>query len=153
MTMAGASRIAGARNLMRAVILAAAAMAMLAVMPDRTEAQTTSLPEITVSPPPQPPKINDQLDHKDGGDGKSGAGAKGDDSHSFERLNQQLKRKVDETNPVGNDPPLDARSPDTKTGVVNIPGVQQQYGKNFGNSVYPYRPAAPVYTSPLGPRR
>jgi hypothetical protein len=136
---------------MRVVILAAAAMAMLATMPDRTEAQT-SLPEITVSPPPQPPKINDQLDHKDG-DGKSGAGVKGDDNHSFERLNQQLKRKVDETNPVGNDPPLDARSPDTKTGVVNIPGVQQQYGKNFGNSVVPYRPGAPVYTSPLGPRR
>jgi hypothetical protein len=41
----------------------------------------------------------------------------------------------------------------SKTGVVNIPGVQQQYGKNFGNSVIPYRPSSPVFSAPLGPRR
>ncbi|WP_213773301.1 hypothetical protein [Bradyrhizobium sp. dw_78] len=133
---------------MRAVIVAAVAMVVPAMMPARTEAQTT-LPEISVSPPSQPPKINDQLDHKGDGDGKSGTGGKDDENHALEQLNQKLKRKVDETNPVLNTPPLDARSPDTKTGVVNIPGVQQQYGKNFGNSVVPYRPAPPVY-APLG---
>jgi hypothetical protein len=46
--------------------------------------------------------------------------------------------------------PLDARSGDTKVGVINIPGVQQQYGRNFGISVFPYRPASPTFTSPIG---
>ncbi len=117
------------------VILVLLVMAMLA----HATAQTT-LPEITVSPPQQPPRIQDELNRKDSGDGKSGAGAKGDENGALGKLNQELKRKADETNPVGNNPPLDARSPDTKTGVINIPGVQQQYGKNFGNSVVPFRP-------------
>lgn len=48
---------------------------------------------------------------------------------------------------------IDARSSDLKKGVVNLPAVQQQYGKNFGRSVIPYRPGPPpVYTSPLGRR-
>ena len=54
--------------------------------------------------------------------------------------------------PVTNTPPIDAKSPDIRVGVVNVPGVQQQYGCDFGVSVYPYRPAAPVYSSPLGHR-
>lgn len=116
-------------------------IAVLTVMPARTDAQI-SLPEITVHAPT--PKS---------GAGKSSADVKGGDDHSLERLNEQLKRKVDEINPIGNNPPLDARSPGTKTGVVNIPGVAQQYGKNFGHSVVPYRPAAPVYISPRGPPR
>jgi len=120
-------------------------------MPARTEAQAT-LPEITVTaPPPRPPRINDQLDHKGDGDAKTGTSDKDDQNHALEQLNQKLKRKVDETNPLLNTPPLDARSPDTKTGVVNIPGLQQQYGKNFGNSVIPYRPPPAVY-APLGHR-
>jgi hypothetical protein len=135
---------------MRAVIGTAVTIAVSVAASARTEAQT-SLPEITVSPPPLPPK-SIELDRKDSGDGKSGSGAKGGDNRSLDRLNEQLRRKVDETNPVGNNPPLDARSPDTKTGVVNIPGVQQQYGKNFGNSVVPYRPDRPVFNSPIGPR-
>ncbi len=148
MKASNTDQVTAAGSWMRAVILAAAAMAVSAMTPARTEAQTT-LPEVTVTAPSQPPRINDQLDHKGDGDGKSGTGGKGDENHALEQLNQKLKRKVDETNPVLNTPPLDARSPDTKTGVVNIPGVQQQYGKNFGNSVVPYRPAPPVYT-PLG---
>jgi hypothetical protein len=63
-------------------------------------------------------------------------------------LNQQLKREVDRVNPVMNLPPIDARSPDIRTGVVNIPAVQQQYGRNFGVSAFPYRPAPPVFTVP-----
>lgn len=145
-----ADRVLGARIRVRAAIAAVITSVVLAMIPVRTEAQT-SLPEITVSPPPQPPRIQDRLDHKDAGDGRNGAGAKSGDGRSLEQLNQQLKRKVDETNPVLNTPPLDARSPDTKTGVVNIPGVQQQYGKNFGNSVIPYRPSI-TPTPPLGHR-
>ncbi len=151
MTMTGAHRTAAAGRLICAASLAVTALAASVLMPARADAQQTTLPPVVVSPPAQPPRINDQLDHKDGGDGKNGAaGGKGDDNRAFERLNQELKRKADETNPVLNNPPLDARSPDTKTGVVNIPGVQQQYGKNFGNSVVPFRPPPPIYTSPLG---
>ncbi|WP_415914711.1 hypothetical protein [Rhodopseudomonas palustris] len=128
--------------MIRALILAMIAVAVLAVMPARADAQTL-LPQITVRPPS--PKNTDPKG--------SGVDIKGGDSSPFGRLNDQLKRKVDETNPIGNTPPLDARSPDTKTGVVNIPGVQQQYGKNFGHSVIPYRPPPPVYTPPLGPQR
>jgi hypothetical protein len=71
-------------------------------------------------------------------------------SRSMDCLNQKLRREVDRVNPTMNLPPIDARSPDTKVGVVNIPGVQQQYGRNFGVSVVPYRPPPPVFSSPLG---
>jgi hypothetical protein len=74
-------------------------------------------------------------------------------SRSMDCLNQKLQREVDRVNPTINLPPIDARSPDTKVGVVNIPGVQQQYGRNFGVSVVPYRPAPPVFSAPLGPHR
>ncbi|MBR0960677.1 hypothetical protein JQ566_25405 [Bradyrhizobium japonicum] len=67
-------------------------------------------------------------------------------------LNQKLRREVDRVNPSINLPPIDARSPDNKVGVVNIPGVQQQYGGNFGISVAPYRPAPPVFSAPIGRR-
>ena len=72
---------------------------------------------------------------------------------SMDCLNQKLRREVDRVNPTMNLPPIDARSSDTKVGVVNIPGVQQQYGRNFGVSVVPQRPAPPVFSAPLGPRR
>ena len=71
-------------------------------------------------------------------------------SWAFNCLNQKLKRQVDSVNPSMNVAPLDARSGDTKVGVINIPGVQQQYGRNFGISVFPYRPASPTFTSPIG---
>lgn len=72
---------------------------------------------------------------------------------AMECLNQKLKREVDRVNPVMNLPPIDARSPDIKTGVVNIPAVQQQYGRNFGISVVPYRPPPPVFSTPGMPHR
>jgi hypothetical protein len=125
------------------------AAGVAAVMSGRSEAQTTSLPEIIVRP--SVPKTPEQNDFIGGPNGKGGADKEGE-TRRLERLNQQLKRKVDETNSAASTPPLDARSPDTKTGVVNIPGVQQQYGKNFGISVIPYRPGPPVYAPPLGPR-
>ncbi|MBR0869811.1 hypothetical protein JQ633_05545 [Bradyrhizobium tropiciagri] len=68
-------------------------------------------------------------------------------------MNERLRRQVDRVNPpVTNTPPIDAKSHDLKVGVVNVPAVQQQYGRNFGVSAFPYRPPAPVYTSPVGHR-
>lgn len=65
-------------------------------------------------------------------------------ARSFGCLNQTLKRDVEKVNPSLNLPPIDARSGDTKIGIVNLPGVQQQYGQNYGHSVIPYRPPLPV---------
>jgi hypothetical protein len=63
-------------------------------------------------------------------------------------LNQQLKREVDRVNPSLNTPPFDARSPDVSVGNVNEAVVRQQYGSNYGRSVYPFRPPPPVFTVP-----
>lgn len=73
-------------------------------------------------------------------------------SRSMDCLNQKLRREVDRVNPSINLPPIDARSSDPKVGVVNIPGVQQQYGRNFGVSVAPFRPPPPVFSAPIGHR-
>jgi hypothetical protein len=70
-------------------------------------------------------------------------------SHGYNCLNLKLRQQVDRINPSMNIPPVDARSADIRVGVVNMPAVQQQYGRNFGVSVIPYRPARPVYTSPI----
>jgi hypothetical protein len=142
--MSNANRMVAFKRCISVIMLAAG---VIAAMPVQAGAQT-ALPDVSVTP--STPK---GADHMIGSDGAGGAGAKGTDNHALDRLNAQLKRKVDRTNPVANDPPLDAKSADPKIGVVNIPGVQQQYGKNFGNSVVPFRPAPPVFTSPVGPRR
>ena len=71
---------------------------------------------------------------------------------SFGCLNEQLKRKVDQVNPVQNIAPIDAKSSDLKVGVVNIPGVQQQFGQNFGVSAFPFRPPALTFAPPTGRR-
>jgi hypothetical protein len=67
---------------------------------------------------------------------------------AFGCLNQKLKREVDRTNPPINLPPLDARSPDVRVGNVNEAAVRQQYGSNYGRSVIPFRPAAPILALP-----
>lgn len=116
---------------------------------DRQEQAPTLLPPVTVRPPSHvlPPEGT----HEGSGSG-AGTNDKKADGKALEQLNRDLKRKVDEVNPTINTPPLDARSPDTKIGVINIPGVQQQYGKNFGQSAIPYRPPPPIYSAPLGHR-
>ena len=58
-----------------------------------------------------------------------------------------MQRQVDQVNPSLTVAPIDAKSPDLKVGVVNIPGVQQQYGKNFGPSAVPFRPPPPITTA------
>jgi hypothetical protein len=75
-----------------------------------------------------------------------------DGSKAFDCLNRRLQSTAAHVNPVPNVPPIDARSQDIHIGVVNGPAVQQQYGPNFGQSVVPYRPAAPIFKPPLSPR-
>lgn len=106
----------------------------------------TRLPMITVRP--QPPIGGNSSGTDVGGGGGNTKGA----AKTLERLNRELKRKVDAVNPTINAPPIDARSPDTRIGVVNIPAVQQQYGKNFGVSAVPFRPPPLIYSAPLGHR-
>jgi hypothetical protein len=66
-------------------------------------------------------------------------------------MNEELRQQVDKVNPpVLNTPPIDAGSQDLKVGTVNIPAVQQQYGKNFGVSAVPFRPPPPVFAAPVG---
>jgi hypothetical protein len=67
---------------------------------------------------------------------------------AFGCLNQKLKREVDRTNPPINLPPIDAHSPDVRVGNVNEAAVRQQYGSNYGRSVIPFRPAAPILALP-----
>jgi hypothetical protein len=67
---------------------------------------------------------------------------------SFGCLNRQLRSEVDKIRPVIAAPPVDARSTDLKTGVVNIPAIRQQYGRNFGISAAPYREPS-IYRGPL----
>jgi hypothetical protein len=65
-------------------------------------------------------------------------------------LNQQLEQKAAAVRPTPVIAPVDAHSPSVQTGGFNQAAVAQQYGQNFGKSVQPYRPPAPVYAPPLG---
>ena len=140
-------------------VMSAIAIVVLAGMPARAQ-QHTQLPGIIVGAPP--PEVNLNRDGNSGAgraaaggrDGQSRCGdAAGSGGQSLGCINERLKRQVDRVNPpVTNTPPIDAKSQDLKVGVVNVPAVQQQYGRNFGVSAFPYRPAAPVYTAPLGHR-
>jgi hypothetical protein len=143
-----------ARNSRVRMALLALALAGPATTPAYTE-DRIALPEIVVgAPTPKPAQSGRPSQAVPASTARERCvDVKIGDDHALGCLNEKLKQQVDKVNPVENIPPIDARSSDTKTGVVNIPGVQQQYGKNFGHSVVPYRPAPPVYTSPLGPRR
>jgi hypothetical protein len=95
------------------------------------------LPEITITAIPPP-----DTSHEKCGDKPTG------NAHSLGCLNEQMQHQVNTVNPpVLNVPPIDAKASDLKVGTVNIPGVQQQYGKNFGHSVIPFRPPPPIYSS------
>jgi hypothetical protein len=67
---------------------------------------------------------------------------------SYGCRNQQMRRDVDRARPTPNVAPLDARSSDVRIGIINVPAVQQQYGKNFGKSVVPFRPPVPTVSVP-----
>jgi hypothetical protein len=99
-------------------------------------ASTTPEGIIVGGAPPPAPRFERCIEVEIGGD------------HSLGCLNQQLKREAERVNPSLNVPPLDARSPDTRVGNANEAAVRQQYGSNYGRSVYPFRPPAPVFTVP-----
>jgi hypothetical protein len=140
-----------------AIFTIAVTVAITAAMSARAE-DRKMLPEIVVGAPPPAVPAPASGPHQSSGSSASGGTHErcvdvsiGDD-RSFGCLNEKLKRQVDKVNPVQNIPPIDAKSSDLKVGVVNMPGVQQQYGRNFGVSAVPYRPAAPVFALPTGHR-
>jgi hypothetical protein len=118
--------------------------------------------------PPQPeiivgeaPRAND-TGAGDNRQQRSGGAAAGREGGRFERcvdvvigsetsfgcLNERLKQQVNRVNPPAITPPIDAKSPDVKVGVVNVPAVQEQFGKNFGVSAFPFRPPPLIFSTP-----
>jgi len=72
----------------------------------------------------------------------------GDTQNPFACLNQELQdQALAASGHALPAVPLGAGSPSNATGVFNKTGVAEQYGKNFGVSVIPYRPAPPVFTN------
>jgi hypothetical protein len=72
----------------------------------------------------------------------------GQTASSLNCLNQELQAQaLAAQGPSLGAPPLGAGSPSNAVGVFNQFGVAEQYGKNFGVSVQPYRPPAPVFAS------
>lgn len=126
--------------MLRTILVAIATVALVA--PGVAEQRTNVLPEIRIGG--DAPVDLAQQTQQNCVEVEIGA------SRAFNCLNQKLRRQVDRVNPSANVPPIDARSSDIRVGVVNIPALQQQYGRNFGVSVVPYRPAPPVFSSPLG---
>ena len=131
---------------MKVIMLAVAVAGLSAMQAEAQTQQRTPLPEIVVGTPPPTLNLN-----RDTGGGTGRAAARGSggcgDAASLGCINERLKKQVDQVNPpVTNTPPIDAKSQDLKVGVVNVPAVQQQYGRNFGVSAFPYRPPAPVYS-------
>jgi hypothetical protein len=137
---------------------ASACMLLVAVGAASAYAQSTDLPGIEITAPPKrnaAPKAgassSGQPSPAPNASTKGACGDRKDSNEppSLDCLNADLKQKVDRVNRPDIQAPLDARSPDVKTGVVNIPGVKEQYGQNFGKSVVPYRPPQPVFAPPL----
>jgi hypothetical protein len=128
----------------------AIAVSMMTAMSAQAE-ERTMLPEIVVGAPPPSTNTPRESSASPASGSTHERCAEGDD-RSLGCLNEKLKRQVDRVNPVQNTPPIDAKSSDLKVGVVNVPAVQQQYGRNFGVSAIPFRPAPPVFSSPMGHR-
>jgi hypothetical protein len=66
-------------------------------------------------------------------------------------LNQQLQQQTQGGQGAPGIPPVTSSSPSNQVGTFNRQGLSEQYGKNFGKSVIPYRPPAPVYGNSLHP--
>lgn len=115
-----------------ALLLMVGAMPAFAQQPPPTEPK----PELIIGGQPPPIRTFERcVDVEIGG------------ARSYGCLNETLRRDVDKVAPSLNLPPIDARSSDTRLGIVNIPAIQQQYGSNFGNSVVPFRMPQPVFGS------
>jgi hypothetical protein len=110
-----------------------------------------SLPPVSIDPQRNnlPPALG--VGPQGSGNNSVAGGNAGNTNRGYDDLNKRLRGEVDRVNPpITNQPPIDARSPDIRVGVINIPAVQQQYGQNFGISARPYRPPPLVYSAPLG---
>jgi hypothetical protein len=142
---------------MRTVVFAIS-VATLAMFEAQAQ-ERTPLPPIIIGDPPQADHDHPSTNAAPSSSQNSGKFERCVDvtignEHSFGCANEELRKQVDKVNPpVLNTPPIDARSSDLKVGTVNIPAVQQQYGKNFGVSAIPYRPPPPVFAAPIGPAR
>jgi hypothetical protein len=133
----GFRRIKRARNVTLAVcIVFGAAAPVAAQAPDRSNGPSERRETIIGGGLPPAPTFERCVDVQIGGDNALGC------------LNQKLKREVERANPSISVPPLDARSPDVRVGNANEAAVRQQYGSNYGRSVYPFRPAAPTFVLP-----
>jgi hypothetical protein len=130
----GFPRIKCARDVTVAAWLVLLAVAPgLAQAPDRSTARAERRETIIGGTQPPAPTFERCVDVEIGGD------------NAFGCLNQKLKREVERTNPSINTPPIDARSPDVRVGNVNEAAVRQQYGSNYGRSVFPFRPPTPTF--------
>ena len=69
----------------------------------------------------------------------------------FSCLNQQLQQQAQGAQGTPGVPPVTSSSPSNQVGTFTRQGLSEQYGKNFGKSVSPYRPPAPTYSNPLHP--
>jgi hypothetical protein len=75
----------------------------------------------------------------------------GQKPNPYDCLNQQLQSQVQGNNQSSPSLPLGANSPSNEVGTFNEQGLKEQYGQNFGKSVVPYRPPAPIFSSPVHP--
>lgn len=127
---------------MRAYILAS--LAAVVATPALAQEETTLLPPIIIdgsapkgAAPGKDVSLDRCIDVQIGG------------SSAFDCVNQQFRDTVKKVVPLPNIAPIDARSAGIHVGNINIPALKQQYGRNFGVSVMPYRPPLATYTSPL----
>lgn len=75
----------------------------------------------------------------------------GEGSSAYNCLNQQLQQDVESARPAQTELPISANSPSNQVGTFNEQSVCEQYGQNFGKSVIPYRPPAPIFNTSLSP--
>jgi hypothetical protein len=74
----------------------------------------------------------------------------GEKSSGWSCINQRLKAEVERVQPVGNIAPLQAGSAAVQVGGFSETAMSQQYGRNWGKSVVPFRPPASVFGHTLG---
>ena len=130
----GFGRIRYARDVtLTACVVFAVATPLVAPAQDHSNSPPEKRETIIGGGQPPAPTFERCVDVEIGGD------------NAFGCLNQKLKREVERTNPSINLPPIDARSPDVRVGNVNEAAVRQQYGSNYGRSVFPFRPPTPTF--------
>ncbi len=77
----------------------------------------------------------------------------GETASPYNCLNQELQQQVQGSGAPQPSLPLGPASPSNQIGTFNEQSVSEQYGKNFGKSVIPYRPPPPVFSNFMGGTR